>query len=213
MTKEAQASNERSLWLKWLAANALGLVAGQIGGISTGYAIGGLVAQAAGEAVGTIVALLIVGGLTGGFLGVTQRIFLQREIDLGRNWVWSNVAGWAAGYVVATSIASALSTSFSLGLSTGVFWALIGLAIGIGQWQALRDRIPRAVLWIPANVAGWLAGPFTAGALLAVLFAQGLTAESAMAARLASDALTGAVAGMVTGFALIRLLRESAQPA
>jgi hypothetical protein len=213
MTKQAEAIIERSMWVKWVAANALGLVAGQIGGVSTGFVIGGLIAQSAGLEIGTIVARAITGGMTGAFLGVTQRIFLQRELELDRRWVWYSIAGWAIAYVAATSFASALYTVVGPGLSTGVFWALIGISVGVAQWRALLDRIPRALLWIPANIAGWLAGPLVASALLVAFFAAQVSAEGAPVADLASAAITGLVAGMITGFALIRLLRESPQPA
>jgi hypothetical protein len=214
MTDEARIIDARSLWLKWVAGNAVGMAAGQIGGIAIGITLGGLIAQMGAAELASIIAFVITPGVvTGVSMGVTQRIFLQQEISLERRWVWGNTVGWTIGYMVATPAASLLSTVVEPALATSLSWGLISLAIGLAQWRVLRDRFPHAALWIPANVAGWMIGPVFAGIVVLTFLGSGIDDQSAQIATLASAALTGAVAGAVTGFVLVRLLREAGQQA
>ena len=74
---------------------------------------------------------------------------------------------------------------------------LAGVAIGVAQWLALRDRLPDATWWIPAT---------------AIAHAIGLVAGSALVAYqtgMAQLALQGAVTGLALGIAQGLVLRRS----
>ena len=111
------------------------------------------------------------------------------------------VFGVGGGFLVAFWVLEA----WGLAAAFGAIGALIGLAVGVIQWLALRQQIPKSIWWIPANVLGYTGGlvaawnapqvfPFTGTTIFGPEF--GLT--------------IGFIVGAVTGITLLFLL---AQPA
>ena len=77
---------------------------------------------------------------------------------------------------------------------------MIGLSAGMAQWLILRRRFPQAGWWIGANVLGWAAG------WSLITAAEGSDVSVAMIYAL--GAAGAALVGIVTGIALIGLVRE-----
>jgi hypothetical protein len=85
-------------------------------------------------------------------------------------------------------------------------YILFGILIGLVQWPVLRREIPRASTWILASVVGW-----TLGAAISYLVLNALiTGDQASLPLVAvvDSGLTGLVAGMITGLALVWLVRQ-----
>ena len=197
--------------LKWVAANALGLTCGQIGGLFAGFAVGGFLVPVAGQAAGALAAFAAHGAVTGASIGLMQRIYLRQEIDLTRQWILASSLGWAIGSLAATWIASMAGAALDE-LSGALSWALIGASVGSMQWLILRQQVHQAAGWVLANIVGWLMAPPVAalgGVVIGPLVANlGNTAVLIMA-----SALTGAAAGVFTGTALVWLLRHPVKQA
>jgi hypothetical protein len=124
----------------------------------------------------------IVGLLT----GVMQYGLLRRYLPRIGWWVLATTGGWLLGVflIVIFSWLNWTDGSFNLDLAL----ILMGLAIGVGQWLLLRQRLPRASWWIGANVVGWgLLALITAGNTLEQfgLFTLGFLPACVTAAMLA----------------------------
>ena len=91
----------------------------------------------------------IVGLLTGGL----QYRLLRRYLPRMGGWVLATAGGWLLGVLlIALPGRESLINEF-LGMS--LVFLLMGLAIGVGQWLLLRERLAHAGWWIAANLAGW----------------------------------------------------------
>ena len=94
------------------------------------------------------------------------------------------------------------------------FYALaagLGLVAGpilaVAQWWVLRDYLPRAGWWIPANALAWAVGMVIVFWGTSFIPASGMTASVA-AILVGCVILAGAAVGAIHGMALIWLLRE-----
>jgi hypothetical protein len=91
----------------------------------------------------------VIGLLT----GAVQYGLLRRILPHMGWWVLVTLAGWLSGMLlIALSIRLHWMVSFQMKLA----FPLLGLAIGSGQWLVLRQRLPGAGWWIPANLLGWM---------------------------------------------------------
>jgi hypothetical protein len=130
--------------------------------------------------VGWILAGALFSGIAffaAGFtVGTLQWFVLQYRIARAWRWILASVSGWAAGALFAFFFTQG-GVDFQSSL-------IIGLATGTAQWLVLREELHWAGWWIPINVVAWTTG-------LALL--PGLLS-------------TGALAGAVTGIALMLLL-------
>ena len=91
----------------------------------------------------------IVGLLT----GAMQYGLLRRYLARMGWWVLATTGGWLLGFLLILIPSWLYWMDGSLNLGSALI--LIGLAIGVGQWLLLRQRLPRASWWIGANVVGW----------------------------------------------------------
>jgi len=77
-----------------------------------------------------------------------------------RQWIISTFAGAAIGLIPALALATGL-VLFSNSLAALLGGAILGLAVGIGQWMILKYISDRGVLWLVVNTfggaaCGWL---------------------------------------------------------
>ena len=77
-----------------------------------------------------------------------------------RRWILSTFAGAAIGLIPATALGATLFL-FSSGLAALLAGAVLGLAVGLGQWIVLRHISRQLMLWLLVNtvggaVCGWL---------------------------------------------------------
>jgi hypothetical protein len=110
-------------------------------------------------------------------LGVMQWLVLQRQLKNAQRWIVATIAGWIFGSILVLG-----NTPFGLDILASM---LIGGTIGISQWIVLRNEIRWSGWWIVMSVVGWTSGL----TLLPGFF------------------LTGTIAGLITGTALILLIR------
>jgi len=96
----------------------------------------------------TYVNVPIVSLLTGGVQYGLLRQYLPR---MGW-WVLATTGGWFLGFLLIFGWIN-LGTNESWNVNMALI--MLGLSIGMGQWLLLRRRLPRAGLWIGANVVGW----------------------------------------------------------
>jgi len=210
MTQSPLPAFKWGFWLRWIAANALGMAGGQVVGATLGLFIGGFVVQV-GETFGVLVVYATLGLTTGVFIGMLQRLFAAQEIGLSRGWVWRTAIGWGIGYVTATLNASVMSLTLGVFLSSVVSWALLGAVVGAVQYAELRREVDRAGWWIVINVAGWVLSQPIAALGIGAMVSLGGNANDSTGALIAF-VLIGAAAGAFTGLGLVWLLRRRLQP-
>jgi hypothetical protein len=163
------------LWLRWVAANALGEMVGLGATIAVvALAFSGLDEQAG---VGRVLLLFL--------LAVASGAIEATVVGLAQWWAmhpWfpaiTRRAWWLAtliGALVAYVLGYLPSTLMSLGSDASQSqatdppqWVVLLLAAGMGavagavlsfaQWRALRNTVLRAGWWVPANMLAWSAG-------------------------------------------------------
>lgn len=91
----------------------------------------------------------IVGLLTGGL----QYGLLRRYLPRIGGWVLATAGGWLLGVLLIALPGRENLINEFLGMS--LVFLLMGLAIGVGQWLILRQRLAYAGWWIAANLLGW----------------------------------------------------------
>jgi hypothetical protein len=138
-----------------------------------------------------ILATPLIGGTMGLVLGTMQWMVLRSELKQSWWWILASVAGWAAGLPVGAFLAQRYGFSEAqFGVALG---ATIGVFTGILQWLYLRTQVTGAGWWIPVNIFAWASG---------MIFYQ---AGSSWL-----GALYGALAGIVTGVAMLWLIYRPA---
>lgn len=148
-------------WLLWFAGGTAGFVVGAMLALPLGWTIGDYVVLEINEALGFVVSGTIFGGLMGGGLSAGQWLALRRQgFDAG---------GWPVAGAIAGAVGMALGmlgiyTFAGIGPSVpderagALMGAVLGLAIGLGQWAVLRHEVGGAGAWpLLSLVAGAVA--------------------------------------------------------
>lgn len=210
----------KGLWLRWVAANAIGelLGLGAVAGI--GFLLFLQVAEPQSWQQATLIAAAFVGlgAFEGLVVGVAQASVIRRILPAVRGWVIATVIGatvaWAIGMLPST-IASLLSSPSAAPAPESPLWLTLLLAAGLGaiagpvlaafQWRCLRRALPvRAWVWLPANAAAWCVG-------MPVIFLGAQANEAASSPALIAFMIglallgAGALVGAVHGWFLLRL--------
>ena len=172
---------ERTLGLQWVLA------------VVIGWVIGFFVCEWLEEFLSTA---FVDGLVIGTAVGIAQGLVLRKRIAPVLPWVALSIVGFAIGKLVTDLVGQAVPEP--LGVVLG--GAVIGLSAGMAQWLILRRRFPQAGWWIGANGLGWAAGWSLISA------AEGSDVSVAMI--YAVGAAGAALVGIVTGIALIGLVRE-----
>lgn len=177
---------ERNLGLQWVLA------------VVIGWAIGFFVCEWIEEFLSTA---FIDGLVIGTAVGIAQGLILRKRIAPVVPWVVVSIVGFAIGKFVSDLVGQA--SPGPLGMVLG--GAVIGLSAGVAQWLILRRRFPQAGWWIAANVLGWAAG----WSLISSVDGSNVSVALIYAVGAAGAALVG----IITGIALIGLVRQPiAQP-
>jgi len=193
-------------WRRWTVFTTAGEVVGFVapslaGALAFGLGAPALVSSAALVAAGTV---------EGALLGLGEHSALVRALPAisRRSWTVATAAAaavaWAAGMLPGTL--ESLGMPFALAMAT---WApasvVILLSIGGMQWLVLRNHLPGASRWIPANIVAWvvaLPAPFIGLALVPAgspWWAWGM-------AGIASGVVMAVVVAAITGWALVRMI-------
>ncbi len=74
-------------------------------------------------------------------------------------WVLANTAGVVLVFAITGVVALVVKVVVGGGAEDSVlFFPVVGIGLGMMQWLALRQHLPRASWWVLASVAGWVAG-------------------------------------------------------
>lgn len=183
--------NELGLWLGWTLATAIGMLLGLLLSIP-------------------LVNLLdlqwsrvIVPLLTGFLIGLAQWTALRSYLIDAADWILAGGASWAVGYALGLFLINVLSGSVLGGF---VGYLLFGLIIAVVQWPILRREIPNVWAWILANLIGWTLGFYLSQVSLNLFFADPAIAPLASTALV--SAISGLVAGGISGLALVWIVRQ-----
>jgi hypothetical protein len=187
--------NETGLWLGWTLATAVGLI------------IGYLPAALFVNQLDLGLARIIVPLLAGVTIGLAQWLVLRNYVTDCTDWVFYLAASWVLGYTLGLLVVNLLATTF---IGVVLSYILFGVIIALFQWPILHREIPRIWVWVLANVVGWLLGAMLSQLVLAALF--GGNPGSPVAFTLVNMAVTGLVAGLITGLALVWIVREPERP-
>jgi len=213
------------LWLRWVAANALGEMVG-LGATTAAIAVAfSSLEEQAG--VGSVFLLFLLavasGAIEATVVGMAQWWAMHPWFPAITRRAW-----WLAtliGALVAYVLGYLPSTLMSLGSDASQSqvteppqWVVLLLAAGMGavagavlsfaQWRALRSRVPRAGWWVPANMLAWSAGmPIIFWGIDAAQKGQPLAQMILLLA--GCLLLSGAVVGGIHGAALVWLARPA----
>ena len=217
--------DKQTLWLRWVAANAVG----ELLGLGATFAVGTLVMSRLENQPGVAIVLfsflvaVASGAIEATLVGLAQWWAMHPWFPTITRRAW-----WRAtlvGALVAYILGYLPSTLMSLGGQASQApateppqWIMLLFAAGLGavagavlsfaQWLAMRKKVKRAGWWIPANMLAWLVG-------MPIIF-WGIDAaqkgQSPLQAVLLLTGvlfLVGAVVGAIHGAFLVRLAGQT----
>jgi hypothetical protein len=210
----------RSLWLRWVGANALA----ELLGLGATFGVGVLLFTRLGElrgpaAIGGLLLMTATGLIEGAVVGLLQWGVLRRPFPRVTRCAW--LVATLIGVLVAWFLGSLPATLIDMGADAAqapaqepeawvvsTMAAAMGLVLGailaLPQWRVLRRAVGRAWVWLPANSAAWGAGMPIVFAAADLAYRAG-TVWGAVGVMALALALTGAVVGAVHGLALVWL--------
>jgi tRNA A-37 threonylcarbamoyl transferase component Bud32 len=172
-----------ALWSSWVLASAVGRGVGS-------YLVVELLPERFVALVNatsfTVVSAVWEAGV-GAVVGVAQWVVLRRRIRRAGWWVLASTVGWAV-----FGIGYAMVFASDRG---GFLFGGFGVAVGVAQWLVLRGQIERAGWWVLVSTL-----VITAHKTVWLLFGVGYWWHH--------EAALGTVSGMLTGLALVWLLKE-----
>ena len=210
-----------ALYLRWIAANALGELFGLGATFAIGIGLFSSLAASPGWLPTLLTALLMTasGLVEGSIVGWLQWLVLRQPLpDITRRaWVRATIYGaviaWGLGAIPMTFASlSAPAETGSLQEPDPGFMLLLAILMGLAaglvlafvQWRLLRRVVRKAWAWLPANSLSWAVG-------MPLIFAgvDQAQASSHLFSAVGSFALhlliTGALAGAIHGLALVWL--------
>ena len=218
--------NQRQLWFRWVGANALG----EMFGLGLTFLITGLVFSKL-DSQQTIISILlsfvfavISGAVEATVVGLAQWWAMNPWFPTIDKFAWwrgtliGALIAYVLGYLPSTLMSMGEVTAQSAPVVEPPQWIVLLLAAGMGvvggailsfaQWLAMRGKVKRAGLWIPANMLAWFFG-------MPVIF-WGIDLAFKMSALWQSVLLmavtllaAGAIVGAVHGIFLVALTKEA----
>lgn len=198
-------------WIKWIAANALGIT------VSIGILLVGVDLSPTflwGSSLLGCTALWLILGVPAG-VGISQQVVLRQYVGWARTWIWTSISGWVLGFFVMMFL---ISTNLASVIVLGS--VALGTTIGMLQWSILRQHVHKSIWWIATNAIA-VAVSTSVGFVLSTLvnrsMAQVFPATNNLWERLLADGLLAGtvmgsvIFGLITGFALMWLLRHPIQ--
>jgi hypothetical protein len=203
----------------WVLANVAG---GLVGFGAGGLALTGLLHPQGSRSGLEVLAVLICSAawplIAGGTVALAQWRVLRAWLsgpDRGR-WLRRNAVLWLVG--TAAAAATVYLGEFTrhppsdVPISLLLAGLVLGISVGIGQWTMLEHVSPRGWIWLLAVPLGYAAGAF-AGTGVAAVTMHGSGPSDWVIVLVLGPALGGAagggVSGIITGAALVWLLREA----
>lgn len=219
-----ESGHNSRLWVRWVGANALGEMLG-LG--ATFAALGaGMTYLGSIKGFGGIIlsyALAIVTGIIeASLVGWAQWQAVRPWLPQLKFWSWwrATLIGALIAYILGYLPSTIMGLQEESTQITGVEpdqWVVLLLAAGLGlvgglvlsffQWRELRQHLPSAWVWLPANMLAWMLGmPLIFLGIDMMFHIQGAALQGVYMAGVLL--LTGAIVGAVHGMALVRLVKQ-----
>jgi hypothetical protein len=177
MNLPIETKDHGTLWLRWVAANALGEMLG-LGGT---FAVGALIIPRLEgfQSVGMVLVSFLVavgsGAIEATLVGLAQwrAMFPWFPMITRRAWWLATLVGALIAYVLGYLPSTLMNlgeqgTASSAPVAEPPQWIILLLAAGMGavggavlsfaQWLVMRKKVARSGIWIPANMLAWLVG-------------------------------------------------------
>ena len=219
-------NSQRQLWYRWIGANAFGELFGLgLTFIMTGFAFSKLDNQQ--TMTGILLSFVFAvtsGAVEATILGLAQWWAMHPWFPTIERFAWwrgtliGALIAYVLGYLPSTLMSMGEATAQSAPMVEPPQWIVLLLAAGLGavggavlsfaQWLAMRGKVKRAGLWIPANMLAWFFGMPVIfwGIDLAFKMSAPWQSVLLMAGTLL---LAGAVVGAIHGRFLVSLAKES----
>jgi len=226
-------TGKRTLWLRWVAANALGETFG-LGGT---LAVGVLALSRLGNQSGVLIALVsfliavLSGAIEATIVGLAQWWAMHPWFPAITRWAWwtatlvGALAAYVLGYLPSTIMnlgeqVQSASESAAASAAEPAQWIVLLLAAGMGlaggallsfaQWLVLRKKVAYAGWWIPANMLAWMVGmPIIFWGIDAAQ--KGQPVWQALLLMIGVLCLAGAVVGGIEGLFLVKLASSNGE--
>jgi hypothetical protein len=214
--------NKKTLWVRWIIANALG----ELFGLGMTFGVAVLLFTRIGDTGSVLVILLTFtaavasGALEATIVGLAQWWAMHpwfRGISRLSWWLATMIGALIAyvlGYLPSTLMNLGEQVSEAAPMAEPPQYVILLLAAGMGlvggavlsfaQWMVLRRHVTGAGIWVPANMLAWMLGmPVIFWGIDAAMLGQPLW----QALLIISLALlvSGAIVGAVHGAILVRL--------
>jgi hypothetical protein len=214
--------NRNQLWLRWTLANAFS----EVFGLGLTFLLTAVVFSKL-DSQQTIAGILLSfvfavasGAIEATFVGLAQWWAMHPWFPTIERFAWwrgtliGALIAYVLGYLPSTLMSMGEATASSAPMAEPPQWIVLLLAAGMGavggavlsfaQWLAMRGKVKRAGLWIPANMLAWTFG-------MPVIF-WGIDLAFKMSALWQSELImagtlfvAGAVVGAIHGLFLLRL--------
>lgn len=214
------------LWSRWTLANALS----EMLGLGLTFAITGLFFSSLGEqnSITSILLSFAVAVLSGAveatFVGLAQWWAMHPWFPAVGKFAWwrgtliGALIAYVLGYLPSTLMSMGEATASNTPVAEPPQWITLLLAAAMGaiggallsfaQWLAMRGKVERAGLWIPANMLAWLFGMPIIFWGIDLAFKMSALWQSVMIMA-GTLFLAGAVVGAIHGLFLVRLANSS----
>jgi len=135
-----------SFFVSWVVITGIAIAVGQMGALALAWSVGDGIEASLGRIPAILVFGLLIGVGMGGCGAASQILFLQGRVD-ARRWILGAVVGAVLAMILGMMLvapASETMDSWVTGLLAG---ATVGAGVALGQWVALRGRLPGVERW------------------------------------------------------------------
>jgi len=219
-------NSQRQLWFRWIGVNAFGELFGLgLTFLITGFAFSKLDNQQ--TMTGILLSFVFAvtsGAVEATILGLAQWWAMHPWFPTIERFAWwrgtliGALIAYVLGYLPSTLMSMGEATAQSAPMAEPPQWIVLLLAAGLGavggavlsfaQWLAIRGKIRRAGLWIPANMLAWFFGMPVIFWGIDLAFKMSALWQS-MLLMAGTLLLAGAVVGAIHGRFLVSLAKES----
>jgi hypothetical protein len=217
--------SKKQLWSRWTLANALS----EMVGLGLTFLITGLVFSKL-DGLGTMTSILLSfvfavasGAVEATFVGLAQWWAMRPWFPSIERFPWwrgtmvGALIAYVLGYLPSTIMSMGEATASSAPMAEPPQWVVLLLAAGMGavggavlsfaQWLAMRGKVNRAGLWIPANMLAWTFGMPVIFWGIDMAFKLSAIWQSVLL-MVVTLFIAGAIVGGVHGLFLVRLAEQ-----